>query len=86
MQEGLLVEHNGVQVGRDKAAGVQTETDGRLGETGVVLFSAEPLLLGGSCDVSIHDKCCRAVVVERRYAENCCQLILVFQLWPITGG
>ena len=65
VQEGLLVEHNGVQIGRREAAAVQTEADGRLGETGVVLFTAKPLLLGGSLDVAIHDKRCSAVVVER---------------------
>lgn len=65
VEQWLLVEDHGVQISGQDTGVLQTEPNSRLWKGGIVLYSAEPLLLGSSRDLAVHDERRSAVVIER---------------------
>ena len=70
LQERLVVERDVVDPVEIGAAFAQAILDRVLGEGGIVLLAREPLLLRGGDELAVGDQRSRAVVIERRQAED----------------
>lgn len=70
LQQRLVVEHDVIDVPHSATGFAQAIGDGVCRKRGVVLAPGEPLFLSSRDDASIDHQRRRAVVVERRNAEN----------------
>ena len=70
LQKGLVVEGDVVDVAQADSRFGEAILDGAPWIAAVVLLAAEPLLLGRRHDTAVLDESGRAVVVERRDAED----------------
>jgi hypothetical protein len=70
LQERLVVEGDVIDLVEPDAALGQAVLDRFLGKARIVLLAREPLFLGGGEKLAVGDQRGRAVVVERRQAED----------------
>ena len=70
LQKRLVVEGDPIDLVEVDPPFLQAVRERVLGEGGIVLLAREPLLLGGGDELAVHQQRGRAVVVERRQAEN----------------
>jgi len=70
LDEGLVVEHDAIDVVEFGARGFEAIVDGPARIVRVELLAREPFFLGGCDDVTVLDQRRRAVVIERRDAQD----------------
>ena len=70
LQKRLVVENDGVEIGKTAPRLLQAIVDRGERKAGIVFFLAEPFFLGCTDDSSVRDNRGSAVVVQRRDAEN----------------
>ena len=71
LEEGLLVECDVVDFVGGSIRMIETEVNGMFGESLIMLFPGESLLLSGGFNPPLANDSSRAVVIKSRYSEDC---------------
>src|SRR6476620_8217136 len=70
LKEWLVVKRDVVHFAKADASFIQAVSERMMRETGVMLLAREAFLLGSGDDLSVDNKCGRAVVIECGHSNN----------------